>query len=96
VRIPAKLNARSGDYKRRVRAKPYCHRSEATTAVWSRNSSSELGRVIVSEVTHPFIRALLWHVMYPGAREDSKEEQRSLWDGSQQRPSATRALAPPA
>jgi hypothetical protein len=31
VGIPAKMNARSGDCERRFRAKPYTHRSEATT-----------------------------------------------------------------
>jgi hypothetical protein len=33
VRIPAKMNARSGDGERRFRSKPYTHRSEATIAV---------------------------------------------------------------
>jgi len=32
----------------------------------------------------------------PAHDKDPKEEQRPLWDGSQQRPSATLALAPPA
>jgi len=38
-----------------------------------------------SEVTHPFIRALVWH-RGAGAREDPKEEQRPLEDGSHVRP----------
>ena len=41
-----------------------------------------------SEVTHPFIRALSWHVSVPAHGKDPKEEQRSLWDGSHVRPNA--------